>query len=56
MWSARHGMPCEAYTTEKSWLIGAVFLTLLLQNNPSQRTRDGPFDACARKRSLVRAA
>jgi hypothetical protein len=27
---------------------------LLLQNNPSQRKRDGPFDACARKRSLVR--
>jgi hypothetical protein len=35
---------------------GAVFLTLLLQNDPSQRKRDGPFDACARKRSLVGAA
>ena len=35
-------------------MIGAVFLTLLLQNNSSQRKRDGPFDACARKRSLVR--
>ena len=23
-------------------------------NNPSPRKRDGPFDACARKRSLVR--
>ena len=27
---------------------------LLLQNDPSQRKRDVPFDACARKRSLVR--
>jgi hypothetical protein len=35
-------------------VIGAVFLTLLLQNNPSQREWDGPFGACARKRSVVR--
>jgi hypothetical protein len=35
-------------------VIGAVFLTLLLQNKPSQGKRDGPFDACARTRSVVR--